>query len=1353
MLNLKYLEGYTSIGDIEDAVLNLPNGEGRLEIAYKKAIEIIRAQQSPSYKLAVKTLSWLVYAKRALLATELQHALAINAGMEDFDPKYLTPMDIIGSVCAGLVAFDRLSGVIRLVHYTTREFLVRDSTCDNAEKELTVTSITYLSFNAFSEGRSTNEADYQRRRVRYLLFSYCAKHWGAHAKAVLDSSDDPVLLALVLQFLDKELHVSAATQAVVGQKLLYGQITTLQDQIAEWPPVESRIFQLTQVHLAAKEGLTRVIDEYVRQNIDLDAPDSEGNTPLSYAARGGHLEVCRSLLESNRTHPNHEFCDGMTAILLAAYGRNEEVVKILLEHGANADPIEDTKEVESPLCVAASNGDIEIMRLLLDNGAEVNRQSWDGNERIRIPLPDAYRSGHLDAIIFLLARGGNPNLLLEYHQKFLGEALENDDQDMVNVLRGMKVEIQKIYDFHHYVSLADAALGGFSNVVTQLLRAGADPNWQNPSDPLRSSPVIEVCANLDSEEDHEEVVRQLLEHGADPNIQNGFLSTAIHYAALNGSAGIVRLLLEHGANPNITNKERETALLIAFEHGHGDSVKALLQGKADPNTGNTRFKNALFCAAERGYTSICKLLLDSGLSVNCQNIAGDSPLFLAAYSGSESTVQLLICRGADIQHRNLMQETALFFAATTAIARLLIEAGATLNPMNLISETPLIRAVADWKYGKKDTISLVTLFLENGADPNPMYRQKCLSNTYRQAWDVLYSLFNTNLCIKRRKHEEQTIYCKAAQLIWGSLRESYTHEQMVSFICQAICHPLCRRENRFRISWIKGKKTALLRYMEWRHVGLVARTMSDPSTEIQTGGEIALFEEAIAARNPQIMEILLGRVKDSSMGSYLPVILQRAAELGDVPMMELLFSKQSFDSHYANLALVKALHHGHVEAVVFLLEKRAEVHIAQGLFGSKSLLHLAISTGGTVMVNMLLKRQIEIDIKNRFGQTPLFYAIKKRNQALVELLLEQNIEIDAQDIFGRTPLFHAVQYCSFSIAQILLQRHANPNITAFDDRKDDLASINITDVDVSDDQFFQEKLKIHREQGSPSKRRNLTPLLVAAEAGQGDLVKALLKNGADPNHRDGDGNTAICLAAGKGFEAIVKILLDAGSNVNHPEDPSKSPLMWAVEHKHPVRQNYFKDHYFIGNENSDAYHLAKGDIEAVVRLLLQYGADPNPTNERGQTPLQVLSQARKDSRSLGSALVKAGGNPNPRSKFGRTPLMNAIVGGLYKMTTALLEAPNIDRDAADIFGRTAITEVAKTQNYKILKLLRPDCEVDQPLVVNSERPKQNHRCDICRIWTRDESPCSHVCFMYNRVYVCEECRKLGAESMEDLGDR
>jgi hypothetical protein len=81
--------------------------------AYKHAMERIDGQKSGFRWLAKKVLSWITCAKRPLITSELQHALAVNIGDLELDKENLREIEDMVSVCAGLVTVDTESSVVR----------------------------------------------------------------------------------------------------------------------------------------------------------------------------------------------------------------------------------------------------------------------------------------------------------------------------------------------------------------------------------------------------------------------------------------------------------------------------------------------------------------------------------------------------------------------------------------------------------------------------------------------------------------------------------------------------------------------------------------------------------------------------------------------------------------------------------------------------------------------------------------------------------------------------------------------------------------------------------------------------------------------------------------------------------------------------------------------------------------------------------------------------------------------------------------------------------------------------------------------------------------------------------------
>jgi len=122
--------------------------------AYKEAMERIGGQIPDSQELAKQVLSWITCATRPLTALELRHALAVEINGSKLDGENLPEIEDMVSVCAGLVTVDEESSIIRLVHYTTQEYFERTwkDWFPNAQTDIAITCITYLSFDAFEAG-------------------------------------------------------------------------------------------------------------------------------------------------------------------------------------------------------------------------------------------------------------------------------------------------------------------------------------------------------------------------------------------------------------------------------------------------------------------------------------------------------------------------------------------------------------------------------------------------------------------------------------------------------------------------------------------------------------------------------------------------------------------------------------------------------------------------------------------------------------------------------------------------------------------------------------------------------------------------------------------------------------------------------------------------------------------------------------------------------------------------------------------------------------------------------------------------------------------------------------------------
>lgn len=363
---------------------NLPKGSDSLDQAYGKAMEIIQGQKVGFEELAILVLSWIVCAKRPLTTSELQHALAVEAGDLELGDDNFQEIEEVVSVCAGLVTVDKESDIIRLVHYTTQKYFerTRERWFPNAETVIATTCVTYLSFDAFESGPCSTDEELNARFQLHTLYDYAAKNWGYHVFASMSPIED-----LTLDLLNNKAKLSAAAQAMMAFKRYPLQSCYCKGAHG----------QFTAVHLAAYFGLEKIMIVLLSQRHNPDPNNKQEQTPLSWAAKNGHEAVVALLLEKDGVDPDSKDEIGRTPLSWAASNGHEAVVKLLLTKSGSNPEFKDTdhgrtqvfwaarpkvdldfsdKNGRTPLSWAAENGHEAVVKLLLAKDA-VNFYSRD----------------------------------------------------------------------------------------------------------------------------------------------------------------------------------------------------------------------------------------------------------------------------------------------------------------------------------------------------------------------------------------------------------------------------------------------------------------------------------------------------------------------------------------------------------------------------------------------------------------------------------------------------------------------------------------------------------------------------------------------------------------------------------------------------------------------------------------------------------------------------------------------------------------------------------------------------------------------------------------------------------------
>jgi ankyrin repeat protein len=256
------------------------------------------------------------------------------------------------------------------------------------------------------------------------------------------------------------------------------------------------------------------------------------------------------------------------------------------------------------------------------------------------------------------------------------------------------------------------------------------------------------------------------------------------------------------------------------------------------------------------------------------------------------------------------------------------------------------------------------------------------------------------------------------------------------------------------------------------------------------------------------------------------------------------------------------------------------------------------------------------------------------------------VDPNTRDICGRAPLHYAAREGRVEVIKLLLERGAYPN--AWD-------NCDKTPLHYAAERGDVEIVRLLLEKGAyPNARdyRGRTPLHEAAKNGHVDIVRLLLEHGANPNaltFADWGEVTPLYYAAEKGYIEIVRLLVRRGANIGI------SPLYVATAegHVHVVKflLQQVADPSTVVN---DLLITASGyGHTEVVKLLLEHGANPNAKDKDGETPLH---EAAKNGRvDVVKLLLNHGADPNARDYRGRTPLHYAAEYGYSDIVRLLLE--------------------------------------------------------------------------------------------------
>ena len=430
---------------------------------------------------------------------------------------------------------------------------------------------------------------------------------------------------------------------------------------------------------AAARGDREAVKTLLKKAADVNAAQGDGMTALHWAAMNGDVELSEMLIYAGANVRATTRLGTYTPLYLASQQGHAKVIQSLVKAGADVKA--GTPNGTTPLMVAAASGDVDSVRTLLDNGAEIN-----GRDGVRWQTPVMYAAANNRAAVIELFASKGADL-----------TLTSKVSDLANLSR------------------EGAGFGGNPQVP-----GGQRGQGDAAAAPARRAPMPGIDRNYQLNE-------LILAHGG---------LTPLLYSVRQGYMESTEALLKAGADVNqVSAGDRTSPLLMAVINGHFDLAKALLERGADARTASANGVTPLYGALnvewapkalypqprahmqqKTGYLDLMQQLLDAGADPNVRlkmkvwysgysfdlsgvDEIGATVFWRAAYASDVAAMRMLVAAGADPNVPTMKPAGRARFGDMLEIREVVDQSGLPPVPVGGPSVTPL-HAAAGVGYGE-----------------------------------------------------------------------------------------------------------------------------------------------------------------------------------------------------------------------------------------------------------------------------------------------------------------------------------------------------------------------------------------------------------------------------------------------------------------------------------------------------------------------------------------------------------------------------------------------------------------------------------------------------------------------------
>ena len=971
--------------------------------------------------------------------------------------------------------------------------------------------------------------------------------------------------------------------------------------------------------------------------------DGSGNTPLHAAVESGAAAALRVLLEAA--------AEGASA----GEGEGESG-----EQSAEVDVSVRGLGGITPLHLAAVGGRADMVRLLLDLGADVNALDDDGNTCLFwASASDAY-----DAVAEMLSQSAGVSavdLLAKNAAGLTAVDVAPADSDTASLLamamartnvhsaaetgalpvlrrllqpeEGSPAKAERIRmrdeasarDKRGCTPLSLACESGHLDCIEFLVSLGVDASATNPANDetaLHTSARhgdAAACELLLRREEgrealigafdasgesalyasaaagHVDVALVILNAGGEPDLRVGSRGrTAMMSAAQAGKCNVIAALVKAGGDPNHADADGSLALHLAAAAGHADTCALLLESGSRFETdldGDTPFH----AAARNAHSSLAiELMGAAAVELEARGADGATPLFCAASSGDLTLSSYLIGQGANVLSACDDGATVLHAAAAAGNAHLvsfLLQKGGDFSARTSSGLTPL--HAASW--AGRDAV--IVALIRAGADVNARTRSgatplACASAAGHAPSVALLASKGASVRIVTDEGATplhaacSSAYLDVSKVLIDAARGRVGNADIVSFLHAADA----AGRTAAHLAASAGSEE-LIRLLQDSGANLSLRDHQSDSIwhQAASAGHAKLLQSGLASSR-KLVDLKNGRGR---------VPLHAAAAGGHLDVVEVLIAAGARFNALDNAgesSLHVAAERGHAmvcRALVLTASYERWVGLEEPEGGDdvdESDADDILSASYVRREYMLKQQRLFVNARSwSTGSTALEKASVLGHVAVVEELLKLSGDSSAKNMWGRTPLHAAVNENRQAVVAAIVA-HAPDT------------------VEIEDENW-------------------MTPMHLAARVGLVSLVELLLTAGADTEAMTKDGRTSLHLACERRFSEIVGALLAADAYPDTETVLQQTPLHFA----------------------------AKAGAEGCVALLVEAGSPVDAVDCTDSTPLHWAA-ARGHARAV-EELLKGGATVDAKGMFrGVTPLGLAAAAGCDEAVKLLLGA-------------------------------------------------------------------------------------------------